>query len=156
MAINESAAPLDPDHTHFNLVPGNGWGDESPCLANAATQLASNRPYSSRCSSMAEISLEQYIPNNLEAGRLTGHRRHRQRCGRVCRPASRSSDDALIHVSELIAYQKNSKSIATYPMKAPNFLEPHFILKFAACAFLGGAVWQLVDGCMPPSSNLAG
>jgi hypothetical protein len=31
---------LEPNHTHFILIPGQEWGDESPWLANIATELA--------------------------------------------------------------------------------------------------------------------
>ncbi len=35
---------LEPNHTHFFLVPGDQWGDESPWLANIATELAKQAP----------------------------------------------------------------------------------------------------------------
>lgn len=38
------AAPLEPNHTHFVLVPGNKWGDESPWIADVATILADGAP----------------------------------------------------------------------------------------------------------------
>ncbi|MFB2835127.1 hypothetical protein [Floridanema evergladense] len=38
------AAPLEPNHTHFVLVPGNNWGDESPWIADVATALANGAP----------------------------------------------------------------------------------------------------------------
>jgi len=34
------AAPLEPHHTHFILVPGSAWGDEAPWLARVASMLA--------------------------------------------------------------------------------------------------------------------
>lgn len=34
------AAPLESNHSHFVLVPGTNWGDESPWLAQVATVLA--------------------------------------------------------------------------------------------------------------------
>jgi hypothetical protein len=45
-AVNPSpeSAPLEPHHTHFFLVAGNNWGDESPWLANIASLLAGDRP----------------------------------------------------------------------------------------------------------------
>ncbi len=45
-AINLSpeSTPLEPHHTHFFLVTGNNWGDESPWLANIASLLAGNHP----------------------------------------------------------------------------------------------------------------
>jgi SLOG in TRPM, prokaryote len=38
------AAPLEPNHTQFLLVPGQDWGDESPWLASVATALAGANP----------------------------------------------------------------------------------------------------------------
>lgn len=34
------AAPLQPEHTHFVLVPGDDWGAESPWIARIATGIA--------------------------------------------------------------------------------------------------------------------
>ncbi|WP_296805225.1 hypothetical protein [Thiocapsa sp.] len=39
----DGKARLDPDHTHFILVPGDGWGDESPWISAVADRLASGR-----------------------------------------------------------------------------------------------------------------
>jgi hypothetical protein len=38
------AAELEPNHSHFVLVPGDAWGDESPWIARVATALADGRP----------------------------------------------------------------------------------------------------------------
>lgn len=43
------AAPLEPNHTHFLLVPGDCWGDESPWLAQVASLLAD------KCSSVTMV-----------------------------------------------------------------------------------------------------
>jgi hypothetical protein len=45
-AVNPSteSTPLEPHHTHFFLVSGNNWGDESPWLANIASLLAGDHP----------------------------------------------------------------------------------------------------------------
>ncbi|RKT45006.1 hypothetical protein [Thiocapsa rosea] len=40
---NVGKASLDPDHTHFILVPGDGWGDESPWISAVADRLARGR-----------------------------------------------------------------------------------------------------------------
>lgn len=37
---SEDAASLEPNHTHFLLVPGTSWGDDSPWLSHAADVLA--------------------------------------------------------------------------------------------------------------------
>lgn len=38
------AAPLEPHHTHFFLVPGDQWGDESALLAQIASVIAAEAP----------------------------------------------------------------------------------------------------------------
>jgi hypothetical protein len=43
-APSEEAAPLEPHHTHFILVPGNQWGDESPWIAEVASLIANGAP----------------------------------------------------------------------------------------------------------------
>lgn len=40
----ENAAPLEPHHTHFMLVPGASWGDEAPWIARIAGLLAGSSP----------------------------------------------------------------------------------------------------------------
>lgn len=40
----EDAAPLEPHHTHFMLVPGSKWGDESPWIAELASALTNGLP----------------------------------------------------------------------------------------------------------------
>ena len=40
----EDAAPLEPHHTHFFLVPGTHWGDEASWIAQIASQIAGNAP----------------------------------------------------------------------------------------------------------------
>ncbi|AFY39455.1 hypothetical protein Lepto7376_3227 [[Leptolyngbya] sp. PCC 7376] len=41
---NPYAAELEPHHSHFVLVPGEEWGDESPWLAGTATAIAAEYP----------------------------------------------------------------------------------------------------------------
>jgi hypothetical protein len=43
-ARGEDGAELDPNHTHFLLVEGERWGDESPLIAAAAEALAAGAP----------------------------------------------------------------------------------------------------------------
>jgi len=38
------AAPLEPHHSHFVLVPGSNWGDDSPWLSRVATILSGTNP----------------------------------------------------------------------------------------------------------------
>ena len=38
----EPASILDPNHTHFFLIPGDDWGDESSWISKIATRIAGN------------------------------------------------------------------------------------------------------------------
>lgn len=38
----EPASILDPNHTHFFLIPGDDWGDESAWISKIATSIAGN------------------------------------------------------------------------------------------------------------------
>lgn len=42
-AGKDGKARLDPNHTHFLLVPGDGWGEESPWISAVADRLARGR-----------------------------------------------------------------------------------------------------------------
>jgi hypothetical protein len=59
---------LDPNHTHFILVPGNRWGDESPWIAKIATQLAGALPSVTLLINGGEISRHD-VANSFAAGR---------------------------------------------------------------------------------------
>jgi len=39
----EPQSILDPNHTHFFLIPGNNWGDESAWISKIATQIAGDK-----------------------------------------------------------------------------------------------------------------
>lgn len=42
--VSDEASLLEPNHTHFALVPGSSWGDESPWIAKIASTLADFHP----------------------------------------------------------------------------------------------------------------
>lgn len=54
---NPDSAPLEPNHTHFVLVPGAQWGDEVPWLAAVASIVAAGRPSVTLLVNGGEISL---------------------------------------------------------------------------------------------------
>ena len=64
----EDAAPLDPDHTHFVLVPGDDWGDEAGWIAQVATDLADGRPSATVLVNGGEIAYSD-VGRSLDAGR---------------------------------------------------------------------------------------
>jgi len=66
---NQSAA-LDPHHTHFILVPGKNWGDESTWIAEIASQLAGDQPSVTVLVNGGKIARNQDVPNNLQSGRV--------------------------------------------------------------------------------------
>ena len=61
-------APLDPYHTHFILVPGANWGDESIWISQVATVLSRDYPSVTVLINGGEISRED-VMNSLDAGR---------------------------------------------------------------------------------------
>lgn len=63
-----SGKPLEPNHTHFILIPGATWGDESPWLARIATMLASDSPSVTVLINGGETALLDVF-ENIEVGR---------------------------------------------------------------------------------------
>src|SRR6516164_4161279 len=64
----DDAAPLDPDHTHFVLVPGDEWGAEAHWIAQVATDLAGIRPSATVLVNGGEIAYSD-VERSLDAGR---------------------------------------------------------------------------------------
>jgi hypothetical protein len=61
-------ALLEPHHTHFVLVPGSEWGDESPWLGRVASVLAEGAPSVTVVVNGGEITWED-VTRSVEAGR---------------------------------------------------------------------------------------
>jgi hypothetical protein len=59
---------LERHHTHFVLVPGSSWGDESPWLARVATEIAAGAPSATVLINGGEIALQD-VANSVGAGR---------------------------------------------------------------------------------------
>ncbi|MBK1718882.1 hypothetical protein [Thiocystis violacea] len=66
----EPGARLDPNHSHFLLVPGAHWGDESPWISAAAAALAGDRPSLTLVAAGGEITRLDVVAG-LDAGRPT-------------------------------------------------------------------------------------
>lgn len=64
-AKTDDAAPLEPNHTHFVLVPGQAWGDESTWIAQVADVLSGNQASVTLLINGGEIALHQDVPNSL-------------------------------------------------------------------------------------------
>ncbi|MDJ0617578.1 MAG: hypothetical protein QNJ63_12680 [Calothrix sp. MO_192.B10] len=65
----EEVTALEPHHSHFVLIPGSNWGDESPWLADVATVLANGAPSVAVLVNGGEISKKD-VSENLKANRL--------------------------------------------------------------------------------------
>lgn len=59
---------LEPHHTHFILVPGTEWGDESPWIARVASELAGEKPSLTILVNGGEIAWND-IAQSLQANR---------------------------------------------------------------------------------------
>ncbi len=59
---------LERHHTHFVLVPGWSWGDESPWLARVATEIAAGAPSATVLINGGEIALQD-VANSVAAER---------------------------------------------------------------------------------------
>jgi SLOG in TRPM, prokaryote len=68
-AHSEAAAPLERHHTHFLLVPGSTWGDESPWIAGVATALADQSPSVTVLVNGGEVTWQD-AAQNVQAGRM--------------------------------------------------------------------------------------
>jgi SLOG in TRPM, prokaryote len=51
-------APLERNHSHFVLVPGSSWGDESPWLSWVATEIAGSAPSATVLINGGEIAFQ--------------------------------------------------------------------------------------------------
>ena len=65
----EDAAPLEPNHTHFLLVPGQAWGDESAWIAQVADSVSNALPSATLLINGGSIALNQDVPNSVTSQR---------------------------------------------------------------------------------------
>ncbi|MBD2513591.1 hypothetical protein H6G93_00930 [Nostoc sp. FACHB-973] len=61
--------PLEPNHTHFVLVPGSNWGDESPWISDVATVLAGGAPSVTVLLNGGEVTFKDAF-SSVNTGRL--------------------------------------------------------------------------------------
>lgn len=65
---HDGTALLDPNHTHFVLVPGDHWGAEAGWIARVATELAGDKPSITVVVNGGEIAYSD-VERSLDAGR---------------------------------------------------------------------------------------
>lgn len=63
--LTDDVAALEPHHTHFILVPGCEWGDESVWIAESATVLSREKLSMTLLINGGAIALHQDVPNSL-------------------------------------------------------------------------------------------
>lgn len=66
--LASDAVTLEPHHTHFVLIPGSDWGDESPWIAEVASRLAGDAPSVSVLINGGEITWRD-ASESVDAGR---------------------------------------------------------------------------------------
>jgi hypothetical protein len=67
---NAGAASLEPNHSHFVIVPGSVWGDESPWLSRVATALVNGASSATVVVNGGDVALED-VEHSVAAGRHT-------------------------------------------------------------------------------------
>jgi SLOG in TRPM, prokaryote/Protein of unknown function (DUF4231) len=67
-ASPDDAPSLEPNHTHVVLVPGSRWGEESPWLAEIASELAGDAPSVTVVINGGEVTFDD-AARSVEAGR---------------------------------------------------------------------------------------
>lgn len=107
---DESRHDLEPNHTHFFLIPGDEWGSESPWLAELASQISVDHPALTILVNGGKIALID-LKENLAAGRsaivLSGSGRLADSIAAAIELAPPETDPAIL---ELIHhYQPNGK-----------------------------------------------
>lgn len=65
IVLSEDAAALEPNHTHFLLVPGQEWGEEADWIARIAGSLTGDRPSATLLINGGNIALNQDVPNSI-------------------------------------------------------------------------------------------
>jgi SLOG in TRPM, prokaryote len=67
-ASRAEAVDLEPNHTHFVLVPGSEWGEEAPWLADFATAVAASKGSATVLVNGGEIAMAD-VRHSIDVGR---------------------------------------------------------------------------------------
>lgn len=122
------AHPLEPHHTHFVLVPGAEWGDESPWIAEIASVLSQNAPSVTILMNGGSVSLKD-VQESVAEERLVVVIAGTGRLADQIAAAMQSPCDqkTLSPVLETGCFQLFELSKSTVQLKA--FLQRHFSQK---------------------------
>jgi SLOG in TRPM, prokaryote len=67
VAVDDDPVQFEPNHTHFVIVPGSDWGDESPWITRVASELAGSSPVAGLLVGGGDISVRD-VGHLVEAG----------------------------------------------------------------------------------------
>ncbi|MBD0346851.1 MAG: hypothetical protein ICV63_18895, partial [Coleofasciculus sp. Co-bin14] len=99
------AASLEPNHSHFVLVPGCNWGDESPWLSQVASVLSEGCPSLTLVVNGGEITLQD-VSYSVQAERpvvtLDGSGRSADKLAAALRGEATDSRISQLIASELV------------------------------------------------------
>ncbi len=99
-ASHTEAAPLEPNHTHFILVKGDRWGDESKYLARVATQIAGKSPSIAIVINGGEITLRDAECSVQEKRPLWVIEGTGRTADRLVAATRGAEDDRLLRIAE--------------------------------------------------------
>jgi hypothetical protein len=74
-SAGQMGAALEPNHTHFLMVPGESWGDESPWISRAAEVLSAGSASATLVAGGGAVTRRD-IEHSLRAGRPTWLLKH--------------------------------------------------------------------------------
>ncbi len=102
---NSDAASLEPNHSHFVLVPGCNWGDESPWLSQVASVLSEGCPSLTLVVNGGEITLQD-VSYSVQAERpvvtLDGSGRSADKLAAALRGEATDSRISQLIASDLV------------------------------------------------------
>lgn len=106
---------LEPHHTHFVLVPGSKWGDESPWIAETATLLSGSAPSVTILINGGPVSLRD-VQESLAEQRLVvvmnGTGRLADRIATAIKNPEFLSKEAITMLEDLFEVHNSQKALA--------------------------------------------
>lgn len=105
LELDSDAAQFEPHHTHFILVPGDQWGDESPWISEVATAMANGAPSVTVLINGGEIAWED-VWQSVRDGRpvvvVAGTGRTADRVARAVREGTHDQREERLAASGLL------------------------------------------------------
>lgn len=123
-----AAHHLEPHHSHFLLVPGNKWGDESPWMAEVASLLSGTAPSVTILMNGGNISLkdvEESVAEERMVVVIAGTGRLADQIASAMRNPQSNDQARLLPVLERGCFKLFELSKSTRQMKP--FLERYFL-----------------------------